>query len=108
MYARSTVDCILVGTKADCEDRRQVPADAARAWASARGMPYVETSARTAQNVEHVFTLLASKALEQIDAAGGGGSGGGGMGGGGVDLMAPVDLAGGSGGSGDANKGGCC
>jgi len=69
-YARPDIDMVLVGTKSDCEDRRQVSADAAEAWAAARGMSYVETSARTSLNVERVFTHLTSRALERLDALG--------------------------------------
>ncbi len=45
---------LLVGNKADLEDRRQVTTDDAQARAEQWNVPYVETSAKTRANVDKV------------------------------------------------------
>ncbi|XP_043965340.1 ras-related protein O-RAL-like [Gambusia affinis] len=49
------IPLLVVGNKSDLEDRRQVSVDDATAKASAWGVPYVETSAKTRANVDKVF-----------------------------------------------------
>jgi len=46
---------LLVGNKADLDDRRQVTLEEAQARAQQWGVPYVETSAKTRANVDKVF-----------------------------------------------------
>ena len=46
---------ILVGNKADLTERRQVPQKTAADRAAQWGVPYVETSAKTRDNVDKVF-----------------------------------------------------
>lgn len=46
---------LLVGNKADLEDRRQVSADEAHQRANSWSVTYVETSAKTRANVDKVF-----------------------------------------------------
>ena len=46
---------LLVGNKADLEDKRQVSTDEAKAKAEEWSVPYVETSAKTKANVDKVF-----------------------------------------------------
>ncbi|XP_046846981.1 ras-related protein Ral-a-like [Xenia sp. Carnegie-2017] len=46
---------LLVGNKADLEDKRQVTQDVARSKAEEWKVPYVETSAKTKENVDKVF-----------------------------------------------------
>lgn len=46
---------LLVGNKADLEDKRQVSTDEAKAKAEEWNVPYVETSAKTKANVDKVF-----------------------------------------------------
>ncbi|KAH3717148.1 ras-related protein Ral-A-like isoform X3 [Dreissena polymorpha] len=46
---------LLVGNKADLEDRRQVTLDEANQRAHGWNVPYVETSAKTRANVDKVF-----------------------------------------------------
>jgi len=50
-----TIPFILVGNKSDLTDRRAVPLANARAQAEAWKVPYVETSAKTRENVDKVF-----------------------------------------------------
>lgn len=46
---------LLVGNKADLDERRQVSMDDAQGRARQWGVPYVETSAKTRDNVDKVF-----------------------------------------------------
>lgn len=46
---------LLVGNKADLADKRQVTQDLANAKAQEWKVPYVETSAKTKENVDKVF-----------------------------------------------------
>lgn len=46
---------LLVGNKADLEDKRQVSTEEAKAKAEEWSVPYVETSAKTKANVDKVF-----------------------------------------------------
>ena len=46
---------ILVGNKCDLNDKRQVSENTAKACATQWNAPYIETSAKTCQNVQKVF-----------------------------------------------------
>jgi len=48
------VPLILIGNKSDLEDRRSVRRDEAAGKASRWGKPYIETSAKTRENVDKV------------------------------------------------------
>ena len=52
------VPLILVGNKCDLSDKRQVSHDTAKACADEWNVPYIETSAKTCQNVQKVFLDL--------------------------------------------------
>ena len=54
----------LVGNKVDLAQHRQVSTTEAWEYANQMGMPYLETSAKTAENVEKVFFDLIQKAEE--------------------------------------------
>ena len=49
---------ILVGNKCDLEDERQVSFEEGRALADKYGIPFIETSAKTGQNVEEMLETL--------------------------------------------------
>ncbi|KAL1936435.1 hypothetical protein VTP01DRAFT_569 [Rhizomucor pusillus] len=53
-----TVPFILVGNKVDLAHLRKVSSSEAQALASEWNCPYIETSAKTRQNVEQVYTVL--------------------------------------------------
>jgi Ras-related protein Ral-A len=55
------VPFILVGNKVDLEHLRRVSSNEATALAAEWNCPYVETSAKTRQNVEQVYTQLMRK-----------------------------------------------
>ena len=52
---------ILVGNKSDLEDRRQVSADDARAYAEKANLMFFETSSKTGSEVKTLFNELAKK-----------------------------------------------
>ncbi|CAH9106071.1 unnamed protein product [Cuscuta europaea] len=51
----------LAGNKADMEDKRKVTAEEAKVYAEENGLFYMETSAKTAQNVNEVFSEIAKR-----------------------------------------------
>lgn len=50
---------ILVGNKADLENERQVSSEEAEAFAVQHGLIYIETSAKTGQNIADAFRSIA-------------------------------------------------
>lgn len=59
---------LLVGNKADLEERRVVSREAATEQAASWNVPYVETSAKTRQNVDSIFYDLARLIKRRRDA----------------------------------------
>ncbi len=57
---------VLVGNKSDLHDKREVSLRDAQEFASRHGMNYVETSARTGNNTEKVFNILAKSIYQAI------------------------------------------
>ncbi|KAN0094352.1 rab small monomeric GTPase [Tylopilus felleus] len=60
---------VVIGNKVDVEEsRRQVTQERAMAWCQSKGnIPYFETSAKEAINVEQAFQTVSSKALQQCE-----------------------------------------
>jgi Ras-related protein Rab-1A len=77
-HASSDVCRLLVGNKADLNDKRAVKTDEGAALARQFGIPFLETSAKDASNVETMFTTMAGamkkKAGGLSGATGGGGT----------------------------------
>ncbi|CAM9828204.1 unnamed protein product [Hapterophycus canaliculatus] len=85
-YASEGTSKLLIGNKSDREDK-VVDSAAAKEYAESLGIPFLETSAKNASNVEEAFLTMASelirtreaRAATQVDNAtvqlgGGGGS----------------------------------
>jgi len=122
---------MLIGNKADMEARRQVPFAEGEKFAAEHNLIFMETSAKTAANVEEAFVKTAASIYDKIrkgiydvnnDAYGikvgvpsagvggiGGAAGGSGAGpGSGVVKPGAGGAAGGAGGPGGSAGGGCC
>jgi len=61
---------MLVGNKGDLDHRRQVTKEEGEKFASENGLIFLETSAKTAANVEEAFINTATKIYENISAGG--------------------------------------
>ncbi|XP_028929112.1 ras-related protein R-Ras [Ornithorhynchus anatinus] len=55
---RDDFPMVLVGNKADLEETRQVPRDAALSFAHSHRLPYLEASAKLRLNVDEAFHQL--------------------------------------------------
>eukprot|EP00828_Plagiopyla_frontata_P048680 TRINITY_DN9413_c0_g1_i2.p4 TRINITY_DN9413_c0_g1~~TRINITY_DN9413_c0_g1_i2.p4 ORF type:complete len:160 (+),score=35.79 TRINITY_DN9413_c0_g1_i2:161-640(+) len=60
--SQATIQILLVGNKNDLENERQVQQENAKDFAELNNLAYIETSAKTADNVEIAFGIL----IEQI------------------------------------------
>jgi Ras-related protein Rab-1A len=60
-YANESVNKLLVGNKCDLEEKRVVDKATAQAFADEIGIPYIETSAKNATNVEEAFMTMAGE-----------------------------------------------
>ena len=98
-YAAEGTVKLLVGNKSDRTADRVVTFEQAQALADELGIPLIETSAKSAKNVEEAFLTLAGELIRQRLARGdkdkdaakaGGGSG---TGGGGIDLASAAQKA---------------
>ncbi|KAI9097141.1 small GTPase superfamily [Phlyctochytrium arcticum] len=71
------VPFVLVGNKADLSHLRKVQPREGESKAREWGCPYIETSAKTRQNVEEAYQMLMGKIRDRKEAKGGGKSAGG-------------------------------
>ena len=60
-YASENVNKLLVGNKCDLVQKRQVEYSTAADFAAQLGIPFIETSAKTAANVEKAFLMMAAE-----------------------------------------------
>lgn len=58
---------MLIGNKADMEARRQVSRAEGEKFAADHGLIFMETSAKTADNVEEAFVRTAAKIYDNIE-----------------------------------------
>ena len=54
-FAKEGVFKILVGNKSDLEDKRQVTKEKGKQLADSYGIPFIETSAKSNDNIEKLF-----------------------------------------------------
>nr|CAH7764252.1 unnamed protein product [Callosobruchus chinensis] len=64
-----TPDIILCGNKVDMEDKRIVAEWRAREFAEKHGLPYLETSAATGQNVTRAIDTLLERVMVRMETA---------------------------------------
>jgi len=65
-HSHSNMTIMLIGNKCDLENRRAVTFEEGKAFADEHGLIFLETSAKTAENVEHAFINTAQKIYEKI------------------------------------------
>jgi len=62
---------VVIGNKIDLGDARQVSSKRAQAWCQSKGgIPYFETSAKLAQNIQEAFQVIATQALGKEESSG--------------------------------------
>mmetsp|Transcript_36033 Transcript_36033/g.59678 ORF Transcript_36033/g.59678 Transcript_36033/m.59678 type:complete len:202 (+) Transcript_36033:63-668(+) len=65
-YASENVNKLLVGNKSDLTSKRQVEAEAAKEFAGSVSIPFLETSAKNATNVEDAFMTMAGEIKKRM------------------------------------------
>eukprot|EP00829_Urostomides_striatus_P010020 TRINITY_DN2274_c0_g1_i3.p1 TRINITY_DN2274_c0_g1~~TRINITY_DN2274_c0_g1_i3.p1 ORF type:complete len:153 (+),score=18.07 TRINITY_DN2274_c0_g1_i3:310-768(+) len=65
--ASKNVSVVLVGNKTDLESKRVISTEEAKNLANENNMPYIETSAMTAQNISKAFDILAENICTKIE-----------------------------------------
>ncbi|XBI24489.1 hypothetical protein VPH35_049586 [Triticum aestivum] len=65
-YASENVNKLLVGNKCDLADKRAVSYETAKAFADEIGIPFMETSAKNALNVEQAFMAMAASIKDRM------------------------------------------
>jgi len=75
-YACDNVSKLLVGNKSDLTAKRAVAHDTAKAYSDQLGIPFLETSAKNATNVEQAFLTMAAEIKNRVGPTGGAGSAG--------------------------------
>ena len=69
-HANSNMTIMLIGNKCDLEQRRAVTFEEGQTFANENGLVFLETSAKTAANVEEAFINTARKIYEKIQQVG--------------------------------------
>eukprot|EP00244_Chara_vulgaris_P009746 TRINITY_DN4253_c0_g1_i5.p1 TRINITY_DN4253_c0_g1~~TRINITY_DN4253_c0_g1_i5.p1 ORF type:complete len:213 (-),score=28.78 TRINITY_DN4253_c0_g1_i5:89-727(-) len=66
-HANSNMTIMLIGNKCDLQHRRAVSTEEGETFARENGLFFMETSAKTAQNVEEAFTQTAKQIYKKIE-----------------------------------------
>lgn len=64
-HAESNVGIIVCANKIDLEDQRQVPTEDGQTWAQKNGFRFLETSAKSAINVEDAFMNMVDEIFKK-------------------------------------------
>eukprot|EP00697_Spironema_sp_BW2_P001709 gnl/Spiro4/12297_TR6481_c0_g1_i1.p1 gnl/Spiro4/12297_TR6481_c0_g1~~gnl/Spiro4/12297_TR6481_c0_g1_i1.p1 ORF type:complete len:211 (+),score=43.62 gnl/Spiro4/12297_TR6481_c0_g1_i1:37-633(+) len=67
-YAGQNVNKLLVGNKCDLVEQQQVPTAVAKSFADSLGIHFLETSAKTAANVENAFFTMVKEIKSRVAA----------------------------------------
>ncbi|RNF23004.1 small GTP-binding protein Rab1 [Trypanosoma conorhini] len=100
-FASENVNKLLVGNKCDLVLKKAVDTQMAKDFADNLGIPFLETSAKEASNVEEAFTRMAMDIKKRLAAQGGGA-------GGGAANSKPLLSGANRPSGGSSNSGGCC
>ena len=65
-HASPDVERLLVGNKADMESRRVVPKERGEQLGQQQNIPFLETSAKTNNNIDEAFETLARLILKKV------------------------------------------
>jgi len=65
-YACQAVNKLLVGNKSDLKDKKVVEFQEAKDFADSIGIPFLETSAKSATNVEEAFIQMTKQIKERV------------------------------------------
>jgi Ras-related protein Rab-1A len=65
-YACENVNKLLVGNKCDLRDEKRVDASTAKDFADSMEVPFIETSAKSATNVEETFNMMARAIKDRL------------------------------------------
>lgn len=76
-YANENTSKLLVGNKADLIDEKQVTKETAQSFADKLGISFLETSAKTATNVDNAFLTMAKELIKTKEATNPGAQSGG-------------------------------
>eukprot|EP00457_Paulinella_chromatophora_P009158 gb/GEZN01009214.1/.p1 GENE.gb/GEZN01009214.1/~~gb/GEZN01009214.1/.p1 ORF type:complete len:210 (-),score=34.87 gb/GEZN01009214.1/:680-1309(-) len=74
-YANENTSKLLVGNKADLIEEKQVSEENAQRFAEKLGISFIETSAKTATNVDTAFLTMAKELIRNREKTGGKGEG---------------------------------
>ena len=66
MRSNKTISLLLVGNKSDLNEKRQVSYDEASELAKDKNIEYIETSAKTGENVDVAFKKLIEMTIEKV------------------------------------------
>ena len=65
-HADADIEIMLVGNKSDLDHLRQVPIDEAKSFAKAKGIAFIETSAKDSDNVEKAFQNILTQIYQNL------------------------------------------
>eukprot|EP01015_Nassula_variabilis_P010990 TRINITY_DN1894_c0_g1_i11.p2 TRINITY_DN1894_c0_g1~~TRINITY_DN1894_c0_g1_i11.p2 ORF type:complete len:206 (-),score=4.05 TRINITY_DN1894_c0_g1_i11:32-649(-) len=60
------IEKVLIGNKVDLADKRKVSQEVAIEWAEKHGIKYFETSAKSGENVDHIFQILSEDMTSKL------------------------------------------